>query len=227
MKAYFWRIGVYLLVGIVGFTFLLPANLFAQTGKEVDYKLLRRDIEVMVGVINTMLRETRVDEEREQLEHVYYVSSRDSECKGFHLNDYGIVFTLSLPVRYGIRIGVPLEPLEPEIVARMEAFPRREREKKAAEEEKKEKTAEEIVAERLAKFKDQLIDIMGNYGDFIKQVPATGYITTVIFYGGDSESFRGISKRMILTIKRGDISLYRDGKLSMEEFKRRVKSTEY
>lgn len=225
MKAYFWRIGVYLLVGIVGFTFLLPANLFAQRGKEVDYKLLRRDIEVMVGVINTMLKETRGEEEREQL---YYVSSRASECKGFHLNDYGIVFTLNLPVRYGI--GIVEIPEIPELTVRLGGLTRREREKQAqaqaAEEEAKEKTAEEMVAERLAKFKDQLIDIMGNYGDFIKQVPSTGYITTVIFYG-DSDSFRGISKRMILTIKRGDISLYRDGKISMEEFKKRVKSTEY
>ena len=224
MKAYFWRMGIYLLLGIVGFTFFLPANLFAQRGKEVDYKLLRRDIEVMVGVINTMLKETRVvEEEREQL---YYVSSRVSECKGFHLNDYGIVFTLNLPLRYGSMIF----ELGETIALRMEGLTRREREKKAQEHETQEqetkKTAEEMVEERLAKFKDQLIDIMGNYGDFIKQVPATGYITIVVFYG-DSDSFRGISKRMILTIKRGDISEYRDGKLSMEEFKRRVKSTEY
>ncbi|MFB0518866.1 MAG: hypothetical protein ACETWC_06240 [Acidobacteriota bacterium] len=218
MKAYFWSIGVYLLVGIVGFTFLLPANLFAQRGKEVDYKLLRRDIEVMVGVINTLLKETRVVEEEREL--LYYVSSRASECKGFHLNDYGIVFTLNLPVRYGSKIfelgiALPLEGLRSRV----------EREKKAQEEETK-KTAEEMVEERLAKFKDQLIDIMGNYGDFIKQVPATGYITIVVFYG-DSDSSRGISKRMILSIKRGDISEYRDGKISMAEFKRRVKSTEY
>ncbi len=221
MKAYFWRIGVYLLVGIVGFTFLLPANLFAQRGKEVDYKLLRRDIEVMVGVINTMLRETRVDEEREQLEQLYYFSLRDSECKGFHLNDYGIVFTLDLP-----RFIYGMETFDlGDFELRWEGLPRREREKKAAEEEIK-KTAEEMVEERLAKFKDQLIDIMGNYGDFIKQVPASEYITTVVFFG-DSDSFRGISKRMILSIKRGDISEYRDGKISMAEFKRRVKSTEY
>ncbi|MDH5406155.1 MAG: hypothetical protein OEZ30_10275 [Candidatus Aminicenantes bacterium] len=221
MKAYFWRIGVYLLVGIVGFTFLLPANLFAQQGKQVDYKLLRRDIEVMVGVINTMLKETWLDEEKE---HIYiYISMRRVECQGFHLNDYGIVFTLNLPTRYGIGI-VEI----PEFAVRLEGleWSRVEREKKAQEEETKKKTAEEILAESLAKLKDQLIDIMGNYGDFIKQVPATGYITIVVFYG-DSDSFRGISKRMILTIKRGDISEYRDGKLSMAEFKRRVKSTEY
>ncbi|TKJ30961.1 hypothetical protein CEE39_07735 [bacterium (candidate division B38) B3_B38] len=219
MKAYFWRMGVYLLVGIVGFTFLLPANLFAQRGKEVDYKLLRRDIEVMVGVINTMLKESWVDEEKEHI----YISIRRVKCQGFHLNDYGIVFTLSLPTSYGIGIvGIP------ELAVRLEdlEWRRVEREKKAQEEETKKKTAEEILAESFAKLKDQLIDIMGNYGDFIKQVPATGYITIVVFYG-DSDSFRGISKRMILTIKRGDISEYRDGKLSMAEFKRRVKSTEY
>jgi len=223
MKAYFLRIGVYLLLGIVGFTFLLPANLFAQRGKEVDYKLLRRDIEVMVGVINTMLRETWLDEEKEQI----YISMRRVECQGFHLNDYGIVFTLALPVRYRVGIFEMREQFEQFALPLEGLRSRVDREKKAAEEKvEKKKTAEEILAERLAKFKDQLIDIMGNYGDFIKQVPATGYITIVAFYG-DSDSLRGISKRMILTIKRGDISEYRDGKLSMEEFKRRVKSTEY
>ncbi|NVM27131.1 MAG: hypothetical protein HWN70_14620, partial [Desulfobacterales bacterium] len=149
MKAYFWRMGIYLLLGIVGFTFLLPANLFAQRGKEVDYKLLRRDIEVMVGVINTMLKETWLDEEKEHI----YISMRRVECQGFHLNDYGIVFTLNLPVRYGI--GIVEIPEIPELAVRLGGLTRGEREKQAqaqaAEEETKKKTAEEMVAERLAK----------------------------------------------------------------------------
>jgi len=172
-------------------------------------------------VINTMLKESWLDEERER---TYYVSWRNGECKGFHLNDYGIVFTITLPASYEMNIL----KLGEEFAIRLEGLRSIEREKEAAEEkvEKKRKTAKEIAEERLASLKDQLIDIMGNYGDFIKQVPPEGYITTVVFYG-DSDLVRGVSKRMILTIRRGDISQYRDGKLSMEEFKKRVNYVEY
>lgn len=220
MKAYFLRVGVYLLVGMIGVAILLPTNLFAQRGKEVDYKLLRRDIEVMVGVINTMLKESWLDEERER---IYYTSWRSVECQGFHLADYGIVFTLTLPVRFGIEI-IQREVVD--IRLRIEGLRSMREEREKVAEEKVEKKRSEVLEERLASFRDQLIDIMGNYGDFIKQVPPEGYITTVVFYG-DSDLVRGITKRMILTIRRGDISQYRDGKLSMGEFKKRVKYVEY
>lgn len=217
MKAYFWRVGVYLLVGIIGITFLLPANLFAQRGKEVDYKLLRRDIEVMVGVINTMLKESWEERER-----IYYVSWRNGECKGFHLNGYGIVFTLNLPVSFHIRTSIAVQLKALETLRDIKVA------EKAAEKQKEEqkKTTEEITRERLTSLKEQLIDIFGNYGDFIKQVPPEGYITTVVFFGGSTDPLR-VYKRMILTFRRGNISDYRNGKISMEEFKKRVQYVEY
>lgn len=224
MKAYFLKIGTYLLVGMIGVALLLPANLFAQKGKEVDYKLLRRDIEVMVGVINTMLKETWGEEERER---IYYVSWRNGECKGFHLNGYGIVFTLNLPVSFHIRTNIRVQLRALEALKEGIKVDLPEKAAKAAKEKAvQEKTTEEILKERLASLKEQLIDIMGNYGDFIKQVPPEGYITTVVFFGGSTDPLR-VQKRMILTIKRGDISSYRNGEISMEGFKKRVIYVEY
>lgn len=179
--------------------------------KRLNSKQKNRNIDIMANILNTALNRKHGDEFR-----------RDSKNRGIYLDGLGALFFMR-----GRLLGE-------RDVARYEYYlskyygEREEIRAKGAKAETKTKSPEERMKESIKGFKDELIELVGDYGHTLRTLKPTEYVVVNInFKNNWGARFLESPQQVILKVRKQDLDRYDRGDLTLTAFRKKVEIQEY
>ncbi len=186
---------------------VLPAPCLSQPSPAFDRERMNRDLEIMEGILDRMLRNG-------PRPFPGLLSERGS--RGSYLPDYGVIFVVNLEDRFEMRL------LAPEIDFSFTDGPGETHERQVSVVHRNKVVAEKHEAdasrpeERLTTLKNDLMDFFGSYADAIGQLKPDERIMVVVQLNeSDPTASAAISKADILYIQasltRADLTKFKRG----------------
>ncbi|HEX9652906.1 MAG TPA: hypothetical protein VGA99_04290, partial [bacterium] len=218
--------------GATVFTIVLMtvATTFAQTTKSINWERMQRDLDIMEGVLSKLL-----------LRSSHEWGPSGNNVNGVYFEDYGVVFQVEYD---GLRIfTLSAKELQRSLHELQETTPQPDEEgefvlaPEAPEVGRVTGVAEANAGKRVERMKSQTIEFLADYADAMGQLEDSDHITVVLDLGNSSgiqifprdrvrrEPGKGISILEISALK-ADIIELRRGKLSGDEFRKRIQVNE-
>ena len=179
--------------------------------KRLDNKRRNRNIDIMANILNTALNRKHGDEFR-----------TTSKNRGVYLDGLGALFFMRGEL-FGKRDVATYEFYLSKYLREKEEI-----RVKGAKTETKTKSPEERIKESIKGFKDELIELVGDYGHTLRTLKPTEYVVVNInFRDNWSAHFLESPQQMILKVKKQDLDRYDRGDLTLAAFRKKVEIQEY
>ena len=99
---------------------------------------------------------------------------------------------------------------------------------KGAKTETKTKSPEERIKDSIKGFKDELIELIGDYGHTLRTLKPTEYVVVNINFKDNWRAhFLESPQQMILKVRKKDLDRYDRGDLTLAAFRKKVEIQEY
>ena len=179
--------------------------------RRLDDKQKNRNIDIMANILNTALNRKHGD-----------VFRTYSKNRGIYLDGLGALFFMRGHL-LGKRGVVTYEFYLSKYL--------REREEiraKVAKAATKTKSPEERMKESIKGFKDELIELVGDYGHTLRTLKPTEYVVINITFKDNWQAhFLESPQQMILKVRKQDLDRYDRGDLTLAAFRKKVEIQEY
>jgi hypothetical protein len=204
---------------------IFAGSAFAQASQKINWERMQRDLDIMEGVLSKLLRQSS-----------YEWGPIAGHVSGIYFENYGVVFHVE---QDGLRIfTLSAEQLEhsltrlKEITPRPPAAPDEEETVVVAPKSTAGVIVEADAGKRLEHIQSRTTEFLANYADAIGQLNVASRITVVFDFGESQfQVWPGASPRrekdkpiavLEMSALKGDIIEHRRGKLSFDEFQKRL-----
>ncbi len=216
------------LLALVSAVVLITTSTFAQTSKSINWERMRRDLDIMEGVLSKMLFRSSVE-----------WGPAGDRVNGVFFEGYGVVFQVEYQ---GLRIYTLIDKELQKSLHELPALPPEEigedtfvltPEAPEAPQPARVAGVIEINSEkRLERLKTQVTEFLADYSDAIGQIDASDRVTIVLDLSDTDhlqivpeaarkEKTKDVAFLEVSALK-GDIVEHRRGKLTLDDFRKRI-----
>jgi hypothetical protein len=179
--------------------------------KRLDSKQKNRNIDIMANILNTALNRKHRGEFR-----------MDSKNRGIYLDGLGALFFIRGyllgerdVITYEYYLGKYLKEQEEMQASRVKTTT-------------KSKKPEERIKESIKEFKDELVELVGDYGHTLRTLKPTEYVVVNINFRDNWRAhFLESPQQVILKVRKQDLDRYDRGELTLAALRKKVEIQEY
>ena len=198
---------------------------FAQAKSKINWTRMQRDLEIMEGVLNKLISPPK-----------NMFGPWNIKTRALYFDDYGVVFQVDYggyqiyavkAYKMATDIRNAEQLLEVHTHLKGDAPVLMETESESEEDQE-----EPTIAARIKHLKKQILEFLGNYADAIGQLKDSDCITVLVNLGNDHWYYPLMDRHQMTnkeqvsileaTAKKSDLSAYRRGDISENEFSQRV-----